>query len=339
MVEAKHVVNEIQRRPQAKLSVFWVTVMGGRDDFAKVLKRERGPRPIVPYILRKSELFVSSDSVMADILEVLECIKKEIGEVKDAGEIGGVDIVVLSRKPLMVIDGSSPVELPTWFPVAGGRLVSADVEDLTWSASVYLKDAETGLMEVGDLCQRLHEIDRALVRRLRESLIERGEGSVRSLWDRVRHKSCPYRISVEFLEQVETRLERIQDVSGYRPSCRPGSWTVVELLWFKANSTTADELPRLAEALAKGLRIEVVKKRATLMAVLSRPTNPIEDASAEWCFFLIVTLRGACQLTTAVAHSSGYPPFPVALLRSVSEDLRRFLRDATKALKRGRVGP
>ena len=111
---------------------------------------------------------------------------------------------------------------------------------------------------------------------------------------------------------------------------------MVGRLWFGANSSTPDRLPRLSKALASALQVDdldISDWGTSLAGVLNRPTNPIGDSSTRWCFHLLVTLRSACQLATAAAHADDYPLFPDVLLRSVSRDLRQFLDGAIQILK------
>ena len=334
-MEPRQVVDEIGRRKVRTISMFWVEVRSDRAKFAQGLRKERGGRPIVPYVLRNRNLFMDPNSMMADIDDVLKELRKDIENVgESARERGGVDLVVLSMRALEVADGSSSVALPEWYPVNAGMEERAHVENLTWLVSVFLKDAKEE-MRIDELCGRLHAIDKALVGRLRRKLNEPGENrELTSLWDRIKAKECPSTISEDVLDDIDRGLNRVGDVSSYRPSCRPGNWTIVELLWYKANTTAPNSLLAISKALAGALNVRVVGKEGTLAVVLGRPTSPVDTLEANWCLCLIVTLRSACQLTTAVFHSGEYPPFPVALLKSTSLDLRIFLRDAVGMLRR-----
>ena len=341
-INPTYIVNEIvqrRRREKRALRVLWIEVKFGRREFARELRKERGRQPIVPYVLEGKSLFTDPNSIMSDINEIVEeaGVRKEIEELHSvASENGGIDLVVISRRSFRVADGSSPAVLPTWFPVCGGEEVVAEIDDLTWSSSLSLKDAEVDVLKIGELSMFLYAVDRALVNRLQKTLESRGQNGVMGLWCKIRHKeTCPPSLTKRFLEEIDSRLSKIDDPRSYRPSTRPRNWTVAELLWYNGSTSTPEELPAVAKALAGAIGVKVSGNRATLAAVLGRPTNPIADASEAWYFALLVTLRCACQLTTAVAHSGGYPQFPVALLQATSQDLRRFLREAVLTLKAG----
>jgi len=123
----EQVVEEIRRRRRRPsgmlaLSVFWMTLSGNRDEFALELRRVRGEWPLVPWILRTAGLFRDSNSVMNDVISILDEARCEIGEVADhARQCGGVDLVVLGRSELRLAVTSSPILLPDWFPLTPGR--------------------------------------------------------------------------------------------------------------------------------------------------------------------------------------------------------------------------
>ncbi len=321
-------INEIRRRRErddtaSALNVCWLALSGDRDQFAEALLGTREDSPIVPWILRVSGLFRDTNEVMNDIAHVLRESRARLS--------GGVDVIVLSRTELELISTSSPILLPEWFPVTPGRTVTAQVHDLTWGVNVSMADE---ILELDDLRGILHSLDVALIARWRQC---HGADHRRSqaIWDQIRRNSDQDIVSA--MDDIQATLSNVQNSSNYRPSTRQNR-TLIERLWFLANKTSPDKLPRRANALAVALCAEELlfpsdgQPLQSLLAVLARPGNPISDPGALWCYQLIVTLRNACQMVTAAAHADEYPPYPRALLKTVSLDLRLFLHAATGAL-------
>ena len=319
------------------MSVFWVWVSTGRDDIAWDLTQLRGTLALVPHVLRTGG-FVDPNSVMNDVSDVLDRARDDIQAlIEVARERQGIDLVVVSRKELSLADTSSPLVLPEWFPVRPGQTATVRIEDLTWTAAVALSDGASGL---DDLRRILYEVDKELLVRLRATR-RRDRRRTQSLWDlALLEPTAGGGVGEEFidqeLERIGRTLEAIRNPTGYRPSASKNP-TVVGRLWAHANQTAPDGLLKMAKALAKALDVGEIGDDESLVAVLNRPSNRIDDAGVRWSLGLIVTLRIACQLATAAAHADDYPRFSAVLLRSTSENLRRFLDSAAARLRRAPV--
>ena len=336
-MEPGTIVEEIRRsrvRDSRPLSVFWVCVSVRRGDVARDLRRLRGALALVPHVLRTGG-FVDPDSVMNDVSDVLNRAKDDIQALNEvAREQEGIDLVVVSRRELSLANTSSPIELPEWFPVRPGQTAPVRIEDLTWSAAVALSHGASGL---DDLRRILYEVDKALLARLRASR-ERDRRRTQSFLDLVLSGPAAgggvgEELINEELERVRRTLEAVRNPTGYRPSVSKNP-TVVGRLWAHANQTAPDGLLKTAKALAKALDVGETDDDESLVAVLNRPSNRIDGMGVRWAFGLIVTLRMACQLATAAAHADDYPRFSEVLLRSTSENLRRFLDGAAAKLQR-----
>ena len=220
MIEADAVVDEIRRRARdgQPVRVFWVRVSTGRDDFATELRRRRGPRAIVSWVLRRPPhgrpLFVDPNSVMMDVRDVLDSARAEIEGLSEiVREHRGIDLVLISRSELSLADTSSPIVLPEWFPVEPGRTVAVRIDDLTWSTTVPLSNRVSAL---DDLRRILHEADVALVDRLQTSL-RSDHRRIRSLWDRPGFGGDGGDVG-EDLRRIARWLGEIRNPTGYRPS-------------------------------------------------------------------------------------------------------------------------
>ena len=336
MLDPETVIEEIRGRslPAEEgqpLRVFWVRASRDRNGFAQHLRRLRGELPIVPWVLRAGG-FRDPNAVMKDVGDVLDSARNDIGAVDEAArESHGIDLVLISRSDLQLADTSSPILLPEWFPVSPGQMPPVRIDDLTWSARVPLSNQAAAL---DDLRRILHDIDRALVVRLRASR-EADRRRTQALWDRIRPIVAKGETGkfAEWVEDIKKNLNAVSNPTHYRPSTSKNP-TVVGVLWALANRTAPDRLPQTARALTTALNIEHVDEDAvSFAAVLNRPSNPIDDARVRWTFSVIVTLRSACQLVTAAAHADSYPRFGAELLRSTSLDMCVFLDRVTVKLQ------
>lgn len=314
------------------LRVFWVQVWWqSREEFAAGLAavNDKPDRVLVPWTLRKPNLFMDANSVMFDVLEVLEEAKAALAH--PAGK--GIDLVLLTRRELAVVDASSPIELPDWYPVRPGRgeTVTTTVQELTWEVASSLAD-DALLLE--DVSRLLYDLDVALLARLRQALAisKRNVQSVEALLFSGSSLAAD-------LDRIEGALDTARaSKERYRPSTRPGrDDSIVAKIWRQVNQTGPDGLVKCASALALALEprraVACQPVAASLVAVLNRTSNPIRSDAERWCFNLLVTVRSACLLLTAAAHAEEYPRFPVVLLKSVSQDLRRFLDKAVTTLQ------
>ncbi len=209
LLTPQEVAAEIRRRSDTgPLRIYWVDVGSqGRDAFAgKLRERTHGDRLLVPWRLGTPNLFTDSNTVMADVGEVLEEARDNL-EQGGAGVVG-VDLVLLAKRGLEIVDASSPIELPDWFPVveARGRTVTTTVMELTWDVVARLDEAR---LDVADISRLLYELDVALLNRLR--VAEASPRKVQSIADRL-FDGTPVR---EELDQVEAALGRAS-ARGYR---------------------------------------------------------------------------------------------------------------------------
>lgn len=331
MVRALEVAEELRRldRGSSPLRVFWVTVSGERDVFAQQLRGALTDVPVVCVVVRRAG-FREPNAVMHDVLSAIRDCQEQIQQVEDlARTSGGVDVVLVGRREWQLVDSSSPLDLPEWFPVDGGRTATVQLIDLTWSARVALDHPGVGL---DDLRRILYELDTALLNVL-ERTRERDYRELQPLWQRLGMESAGDRAMREELARVRDVLEDVGNPTKYRPSTVRDA-TLVGHLWSHTNKTSPDNLRRTADALAQALRVTPSQSRGvSFTGVLNRPTNPIEDVVVRWLYGLLGSVRAACQLVTAAAHADRYPQFPSVLLKSTSLDIRQFLNVSVGVLQ------
>lgn len=247
------VIDEVRRRRESSdvvpgLNVYWVRLSGDRDEFEAELRQLRGEWPIIPWILRTPGVFLDPNSVMNDVVDVLENARNDIvGMAAHARNENGIDLVLLSRTELRLAITSSPILLPDWFPVMSGQTATARINDLTWSVRVSVSD---GAVACDEIQRILHELDLAMVIRLQDSQ-RANHRRIQALWAAIRLDSDPDVGSA--LAGIRATLGEVRNPADFRPSTIRNP-TVVGRIWHLANKTSPDGLRRKAKALAHALR-------------------------------------------------------------------------------------
>ncbi len=330
MISPEQLIQELAERSRASLAplnVSWVTIQGERDSFAEQVRELRREMAIVPWIVRGVG-FSDPNSVMNDVSEALCAARADIDQIGQAARgCGFVDLVLVSRKGWNLAISSSPVTLPSWFPISPEHTITCRIRDLTWATAVPLSDQVVYLEELRRL---LYELDMSLTTKLRATASTNGK-RLNSLWSHLSETDGGS--FADELRRSDERLRGIRNPSEYRPSIK--SRTMVGYIWAAANSTSADRTMRIAKALSDGLALRHVTEIGPppLLAVLNRPSNRNISEDIWWCYCLIATIRSACQFVTAAAHADEYARYPVVLLRSVSRDLRTFLDEAVARMR------
>lgn len=315
----------------AALCFYWVASPGDRDGFSQGLRDEGVDLPLCPIVVRIGG-FADPNAVAADLLRVLDSARSELEQPDFAERVrtaNCLDVVLVARRELELESSSSPIVLPSWFPMFPSTSVTATIMDLTWSTHVSLSAEELHAGEIGRL---LFELDRELIRNLRASHL-RDHRLVNSLHDALRRKTDESVPFTGLLSGAEETLDRVRNPRDFRPTRQDP--TIVGRLWNLANTTTADRLPQRARSVAQalGLSVKAVEGfHESLVTVLGRPSFPLEDHLQRWSFNLIATTGAACQLLTAAHHADDYAEYPLPLVRSLSFDIRKSLDQAVSVL-------
>lgn len=312
------------RRELSSLDTFgayWYRVIGDRHAYAAELVAEVKSEPVIVLQVRDIR-FDNPNALLDDLIALLERNRETCRRMIADGSTDRCAVIVLARTELNLPQVSSPVQLPDWFPVRGGFVVYTRILDVTWVATTALNCPEAC---VPDLCGALYRLEKALIARLADTH-KRDKAATNALLDYIRSDS-----SEGFLDLLASARESIDSVTNpdaYRPTLK-GAQGVVSRLWRCAQTQNPDSLGRVGKALATALQLPVEASWPddTLVSILRRPTNRIEGLERRFTFNLITTVATAAQFTTAAAHADDYPALPVALVRTVSYDLRRSLSE------------
>ncbi len=319
-----------RRAARSGIAALWLRVIGNREEYAARLRQHIATDRSVVLVLRRA-LFDNPNSVVDDFVSLMEENRMAFSEINPASASEhGMNIVILARTDFDVPQLSSPALLPRWFPILPGESVELLIEDLTWLASAPLNASETHL---GDICELLFELEGLIISRI----------------DHVREldhtATCPFLQAVrsdgeimslpDLLTKAQSLHSTVTNPRAFRPSLK-SQGTLLTRIWAAVAKQAPEKLGVIARATALALALEdgyVNDRHECLLAVLGRPTSPDVDRSTRWARSLFLTVNASCHLTTAAAHSDAYPCYPLLLLRSVSQDLRRALNDACQLLR------
>ena len=329
-VSASRLADVVRRRmatSSSEVNVYWMRITEGRDDYAARLRAELGDQSAVVVVIR-DQRFTNPNMVLSDLLDLI-LDERHACEKQLNSSSASCAFVLLARTDLAIAHSSSPVALPSWFPIGGGTTVSTCLEDLTWSAEAPLDAAE---VRIGELSEYLLDLESVLVFRIRETLVL-DHRKTNAFLDLVRRDPS---------ETVETILDGawrhhagITTPTGYRPSRRDGR-ALVARLWSVCQTTEPDQLTQPCKALASALRLPETLHGVwyeSLSSVLRRPVGGERSEPLRFSRNLLFSIGTTCQLITAAAHEDDYSHYAVALLRSVSLDLRQSLVDCEAILR------
>jgi hypothetical protein len=323
---------ERAEKQHGQLVAFWVEVTSDREAMRSKLVELSGVRPIVPIVIR-DDGFENPNAVLSDLNRLIQKYRSEF-EHLDVEADERIVILLLARTDFKVPQIASPTVLPEWFPVLGSRSVYVVIEDLVKTAEAGINAPE---LRVPDVCESLYTLEGVLVKRLQQvRQINHNWGN--AFFDLVRDdKDGAFS---NLLERALEQLGKVSSPSGFRPSARDAQ-TIVGRLMRIGSSHSPDQLGRPAKALATALalpELPTAAARESLFAVLYRSTYPTKDIPTRICRNLIITVFAGSQLVTASAHADDYSVYPIVLLRSMSYDIRRVLRDQSEWIA-GLVAP
>lgn len=310
------------------LSVFWLRVPTGRDAYAARVRELVGDKPVVVIVVRTVR-FDNPNSLMADLASLFDEAKEAC--LESLGEVGSdtskFAFLLLSRTDFRISQASSPVEMPTWFPILGGRQVFCVVDDLSWRIEVSLNALE---LDTGELNRRLFELEGALLRRL----------EFVSGVDSIRLDPLGAVLARRPEEQIATILRRARDhhrsvanPDAYRPTVSDGK-VIIARLWGIAQAKPMELQHAVAKALTTALHMagEDYGVNDSLVAVISRPSKRERFEEDRLSRNLILTVAATFQYITCAAHADAYARYPLSLLRAMTLNLRDTLAEIESAL-------
>jgi hypothetical protein len=185
-------------------------------------------------------------------------------------------------------------------------------------------------VRIGEIHEHLFQLEGALLRRL-ETVHARDHGACNQLLELLR-KDGEESFGQILTTATEYR-ETVSTPSAFRPGVKNGK-SLLARLWGLVQKQNDDALNKPAKALATALDLpdSNLENYESVVSILRRPTFLDKSVPHRVSRNLLVTMSASFQIITAAAHSDQYEAYPVALLRSISFDLRRSMSETEKYL-------
>lgn len=330
LVTPARLAEAVRRRLEASacdVNAYWMRVTEDRDAYASAVSDELRDDPVVVVVIRDGR-FTNPNALLSDFVELVAQNESLCQHRLDQSQMKCA-FVLLSRTELTIAQVSSPVVLPTWFPIGGGTTMSMLIEDLTWTADAPLGAPEVRIAELGE---GLFDLEEALFGRVRE-VAASDHRKTNGFLDVIRNAAGEK--LEDILEAAAQHHASITTPAAFRPSLRDGR-SLIARLWRVAQERQAEQMKVPSKALADALDLpEQIKLEwhESISSVLRRPSGGEANARLRFSRNVFLTVATACQLITGSAHSDDYGHYPVLLLRSFSYDLRRSLADAETVVR------
>jgi hypothetical protein len=338
MITIERVIDFIGRisnlQPDA-IHVFWYQVLDNRDEVCRQIETMKGDLCIAPLVLR-GQGFDHPNALMSDFIKLISTNREVVtAEASRAFQNSRpLVILLLSRTTFTLPQVSSPTELPDWYPQIGGTTISVTIRDLITTADGYLNIPEA---RVNDMCERLHTLERVLLKRLDETA-QLNKRAGQSLFSFIKDDKSDEKYP-EFIQAAIDFNSGIKNPSGFRPSAGEGKsfiGRIIRLMY----KTTPDEIRKRSKALSMALGIPDdfdTPVNESVITILMRPTSQSEPPATRLVRNALVTIFASSQFITAASHADAYPAYPVLLIQNTSYNLRMTLNALTDALERAPI--
>jgi hypothetical protein len=232
--------------------------------------------------------------------------------------------LILSKEDFRLVNASSPIELPEWFPLCPSTQTYFSVSDLGQNAE--LKPLNFPQARMDHVAELLFELERAIVNKLSEiyptdpARVGRFVSALVPGGKRGDPK--------DNLTLFSAHLDSVHDPRAYRPNAADSSKFLAARVIKLLLGSTPKQLANAGEALGRNLcNSHAIALKPTFFAVMWRPPSKTTLDATNWHAILVAFFQ-AYQLMNAHAHAGEFPSYAVALQYSNSVNLRKFLVDA-----------
>ena len=304
-----------------------MTVAEDREAYATSLDRELSRDSVVVLVIRDMR-FTNPNAILDDFVELVTQ-NREKCERRLAASSEKCAFVLLSRTELAIPQISSPVVLPDWFPMSGGTVLSMRIEDLTWTADASLNAPEA---KINELCEGLFDLEGALLGRIEQVRATDHRKMTRFL-ELIRREDGEKLIDI--IAGAAEHLAAVTTPGAFRPSLRDAR-SLIARIWAVVQHRHPEQMRPPSIALAEALDLPDMIRldwRESISSVLRRPSGGEADTRLRFARNIFDDSRHRLSTRNCSGASDEYEHYPVALLRSVSFDLRRSLADAEAVIR------
>lgn len=305
------------------IRMFWLRhAEGSRDNLAQQLWTWIGKEAIVPMVLRTAG-FKDANAVLADAMDLFEANRQRI-EPLTAASPERMTFLILSKEDFRLVNASSPIELPDWFPLRPATETFFSVADLGQAAEIKpLNFPEARMDHVAEL---LFELELAISNKLAQIYVNE-PGRVALCIDALFSNGPKCVDANETLTVFSKHLEAVGDPRAYRPNAGDKSKFLAARILKLVLGNPPKQIATTAEELGRNLHGSgATALKPTFFAVMWRPANRISVEATNWSAILVAFFQ-AYQLMNAHAHAGEFPAYAASLQYANSLNLRQFLRD------------
>jgi hypothetical protein len=306
------------------IRLFWLRhAEGSRDEFARQLSTWLEHEAIVPLVLRTVG-FKDANAVLADAMTHFEANRAQI-ESLASEQPERLTFLILSKEEFRLVNASSPIELPAWFPLRPLTQTYFSVTDLSQSAE--LKPLNFPQARMDHVAELLFALERAIADKLSE-VYAMDPDRIGRFVDALVPSGPKGGDAGNSLALFAAHLSSVADPRAYRPNAAEKSKFLAARINKLLLGATPKQVATAAEELGQNLHGSGhMALKPTFFAVMWRPASKTSLEATNWHAILIAFFQ-AYQLMNAHAHAGEFPAYAVALQFSNSLNLRQFLRDA-----------
>lgn len=319
----RELVQAVPWRGSTRIRLFWLRhANGSRDELAAQLSAEIDGEAILPLVLRVVG-FKDANAVLSDVLALFEA-NRPLLESLSHHCYERLTVLVLSKEDFRLVNASSPITLPDWFPICPASDTYFSVIDLGQAAEV--KPLNCIEVRLDHVAQLLFELEETLIQKLHE-VYEADPARVGRFVDALQPAGEKGRDAQTSLDVFKAHISSVGDARAYRPNAADKSKFLAARMLKLVLSNSPKQVSTAAEELGKSLvGSDAIELKPTFFAVMWRPANKTPIGTTNWHAILVAFFQ-AYQLMNANAHAGDFPSYAVALQYSTSLNLRQFLGD------------
>ena len=149
--------------PGISLRLFWVRYSeGSRSAFAERLAYASDTEAIIPLVVRNNAFF-NANAILSDVQHLFELNRSTL-ESYCSPSLMRITVVVLGKNDFRLIQCSSPITLPNWFPVMSGTETFFKIADLGLTTELDMLDCKEA--RVDHISELVFQLEQAIVGRL-----------------------------------------------------------------------------------------------------------------------------------------------------------------------------
>lgn len=326
-----HLIQSVNWNSSGCIRLFWLRhTDGARDDLAQELFLRFNSEAVVPLVLRSAG-FTNANSVLSDVTALFEKNRVILESLSQSHcDLTHLTILILAKDDFKLINVSSPITLPEWFPICAGNHTSFSIRDLGLTAE--LEPVNCGEARIEHVSELLYQLEFALVEKITEISITDLPRAIKFV-NSLQTGGNLYAEISEPLSEFSRHLTSVSDPRSYRPNASSTSKFLSARILKLALNSSPKQLAIVAADLEKCfLGADDIEIKPTFFAMMWRPANKLSIQTTNWLAILVMFFQ-SYQLMNASAHAGEFPRYAVTLQHATSVNLRIALTEAADFIR------